>query len=191
MKKCTKCLIEQELIEFPSSKKGRLYTWCKACIRENSRKWYAANTERSNATRKKYYEQNREKTLAKTKEWYLKNYERIRKRANERNRNPEARKKQNEAVKKWARERKEKVAANVLKYRRNNPEKCYATQAVMWAVRLGVLKKPNECGKCMRVVKLQGHHEDYSKPLDVQWVCKICHNHIHNKLLDVNPREEI
>lgn len=189
MKKCNKCLIEQDENQFSIRVDGRCSTWCKTCVRENSRKWYAENTERSNAARKKYYEENKEKTLAKTKEYYLRNYERVRERANERNRTPQARKKQNEQVKKWAKENKEKVALNVFKYRERNPEKVYAHQAVMWAVRLNVLKKPDECEKCKRIVKLQGHHEDYSKPLEVQWLCKICHNHVHDKLLDVNPKE--
>jgi hypothetical protein len=50
------------------------------------------------------------------------------------------------------------------------------------AVKSGkVLKKPCEiCGK----EKSQGHHEDYSKPLDVVWLCVRHHNDRHIHLRD-------
>jgi len=44
-----------------------------------------------------------------------------------------------------------------------------------------VEKKPCEvCGK----IKAQGHHEDYSKPLDVVWLCVRHHNDRHIHLRD-------
>jgi|SRR6185369_1469431 len=36
------------------------------------------------------------------------------------------------------------------------------------------------CGK----VNAQGHHEDYSKPLDVIWLCALHHKHRHNGVVD-------
>ena len=45
------------------------------------------------------------------------------------------------------------------------------------AVKAGkLIKQPCEqCGS----IKVQAHHKDYSKPLDVMWLCVICHRHIH------------
>lgn len=44
------------------------------------------------------------------------------------------------------------------------------------AVRRGVLtRQPCRCGN----PKSEAHHEDYSKPLDVQWLCKSCHEELH------------
>ena len=46
------------------------------------------------------------------------------------------------------------------------------------AVRTGRLKKPDRCERCGEKVakpKLQGHHDDYSKRLDVRWLCTKCH----------------
>lgn len=41
-----------------------------------------------------------------------------------------------------------------------------------------ILKTPcNFCGD----KKTEMHHEDYSKPLDVMWLCKSCHLKIHKK----------
>jgi len=50
------------------------------------------------------------------------------------------------------------------------------------AVKRGdVIKKPCElCGE----TKAQGHHEDYSKPLDVTWLCVRHHNDRHIHLRD-------
>jgi transposase-like protein len=52
----------------------------------------------------------------------------------------------------------------------------------MFAVKLGVLTKALNCEICGIEGKMEGHHEDYSKPLDVKWVCKTCHKHIHKKI---------
>ena len=37
------------------------------------------------------------------------------------------------------------------------------------------LAKPGACERCGKVGKLLGHHADYSKPLEVQWLCHVCH----------------
>lgn|SRR5574343_46402 len=42
------------------------------------------------------------------------------------------------------------------------------------------IKAPELCELCGRSgVKIHPHHPDYSKPLDVQWLCKSCHQKIH------------
>lgn len=46
------------------------------------------------------------------------------------------------------------------------------------AVKKGTLtKKP--CEKCSGTLRVQAHHNDYSKPLDVVWLCKRCHERQH------------
>jgi hypothetical protein len=68
------------------------------------------------------------------------------------------------------------VVDGVRKWRLRNPEKNRAHKKVFVAVRNGSLKKlPCFCGE----TKVQAHHEDYSKPLDVMWLCKIHHILIH------------
>jgi ribosomal protein S27AE len=47
------------------------------------------------------------------------------------------------------------------------------------ALAKGVLKKQN-CQHCGRADS-QAHHEDYSKPLDVMWLCSTCHGALHAK----------
>lgn len=50
-----------------------------------------------------------------------------------------------------------------------------AREAVIRAIAGGVLSRPRECSACHCFCKPQGHHEDYDKPLEVQWLCPKCH----------------
>lgn len=65
-------------------------------------------------------------------------------------------------------------------------KKDYAKQmtrlAVFYAIRRGDLKKPVKCGQCHAKTLIFGHHDDYSKPLDVRWLCRSCHQAVHNEL---------
>lgn len=50
------------------------------------------------------------------------------------------------------------------------------------AVRDGKVMKPSCCQRCWRVTssrRLHGHHHDYSKPLEVEWICSACHGKEH------------
>lgn len=68
------------------------------------------------------------------------------------------------------------------KFRKENPQKYWAHRVVSNAVRDGKIIKPNYCSVCYRTgVRISGHHHDYSKPLDVVWVCQVCHSAIHKK----------
>jgi hypothetical protein len=58
------------------------------------------------------------------------------------------------------------------------------------AVRSGKLLNPQVCESCHGSVRfkdgrsgVQAHHDDYSKPLSVRWLCQRCHHawHIENK----------
>lgn len=63
-------------------------------------------------------------------------------------------------------------------YRKRYPEKRRAHAAVYEAVRSGRLVRLNceQCGK----TNSQAHHDDYSKPLDVRWLCAECHETEHH-----------
>ena len=63
------------------------------------------------------------------------------------------------------------------------PEKTKSRNVVSHAVRDGKLIPPDSCESCFKECKPEAHHEDYSKPLDVEWLCKKCHTELHRKVL--------
>lgn len=66
--------------------------------------------------------------------------------------------------------RKEKVSGYMKRHRERNPEKYAARIAVGNAVRDGRLTRL-PCEECGATDRVQAHHEDYSRPLDVRWLC--------------------
>ena len=99
------------------------------------------------ASRRRYYLKNREQIQANNKVW--------------RDENPEA------------------VAvinrrANT-KYEAANPEKKKAHGAIKRAIARGELERPSLCEHCGDAQFVEASHTDYSKPLDVEWLCRPCH----------------
>lgn len=61
------------------------------------------------------------------------------------------------------------------RFREKFPEKVAAHRAVQEAVRSGRLVRPSTCGACGASCQPHAHHEDYSQPLSVRWLCRSCH----------------
>jgi hypothetical protein len=56
----------------------------------------------------------------------------------------------------------------------------YATHVIAGnAIRDGKLIPASSCSICRSVEKIEGHHDDYTKPLDVRWLCEQCHKAWH------------
>lgn len=70
--------------------------------------------------------------------------------------------------------------AGTSRYRTANPEKIAAQIAVKEAIRTGNMKRlPCEvCGEH----RSHGHHDDYSNPLAVRWLCPAHHAQRHKEL---------
>jgi hypothetical protein len=49
------------------------------------------------------------------------------------------------------------------------------------AVRSGKLIPESSCSICNSTEKIEGHHDDYTKPLDVRWLCEKCHKQWHRE----------
>ena len=61
------------------------------------------------------------------------------------------------------------------RWREENQEKRNAQHRLQRAVKAGKLTRPNHCERCSIPGRIDAHHTDYSKPLDVQWLCTSCH----------------
>jgi hypothetical protein len=79
---------------------------------------------------------------------------------------------------------KAKARAKWNKMRSNNLPKMKAREALRYNVKMGYMKK-KPCEKCNEL-KVESHHEDYEKPLEVIWLCRKHHLEIHNKTLHNN-----
>lgn len=68
-------------------------------------------------------------------------------------------------------------------YRKRHPLRYAAHVVTRNAVRDGKLIPATSCEVCNSTEKIEGHHDDYTKPLDLRWLCERCHKewHRHNK----------
>jgi hypothetical protein len=74
------------------------------------------------------------------------------------------------------------LARGAKAWEERNPGKRAAQVAVNNAVRDGRLKKLEHCEDCGgENERIHGHHEDYSKQLEVVWLCPPCHSKRHRK----------
>jgi hypothetical protein len=65
-------------------------------------------------------------------------------------------------------------------------DKCRAYDAVKYALKKGRLQK-GACQHCGATEHVHAHHEDYSKPLDVIWLCPSCHLDEHGLKIGARP----
>lgn len=163
-KVCKKCGRELPISEFYVHKEmndGHL-SFCKECVRARVHKHRENNIERI-----REYDRNRSKT--------------------------EERKNQKKRQVLRVKQNQEKYKT-LLKQKNNwnkkNKEKRQAHSKVEKALKIGLLNNPNKCEVCGKTnCEIEAHHYDYSKPLDVIWLCTECHGKVHrqyNKLeLDI------
>ena len=153
MKTCAKCRLPFPSIAFSkdASKADGLQCWCKACRRNR----YATNRSSEIKYALDYVAANAETVYPK---------KRLYNKLHRTQPTPEARR------------------INRLAAIRRNPEKHAARRALRRAVKLGRIAKPDSCSACLKSLppaKIHGHHEDYSKPLEVVWLCADCHGKQH------------
>lgn len=159
-KECSRCLVvkSENLFGKLSRAKDGLSGWCKKCKTEYLNEW---------------------RKLTGNRELY-------RARAKERYASVDGREKCILALKRYrlTEKWKKKNAENSKKYRHKNKEKNKARLLVKEAIRVGRIVR-GDCYVCGKK-KTHAHHDDYSKPLDVVWLCHLHHNNIHGKMLYVN-----
>ena len=194
MKVCTKCSIEKSLNEFykRSQNKDGLDSRCKACnkkicktYRENNAEnikkykadWFKKNYERLKEKRKTYYEINSHSILESNRIWIQNNIERykdIKKQYQKKNKV-----KLIEKRKEWVVNNKDKISELHKKDYKKNKKKHMSRGILNKAVKSNEIIR-GVCAKCGES-KVEGHHFDYSKPLDVIWLCIKHHHRLHEE----------
>ena len=71
----------------------------------------------------------------------------------------------------------------IISYRKTFPMKYAAHVITGNAIRDKKITKINYCSECNSNKQIQAHHDDYTKPLEIRWLCDLCHKkwHKHNK----------
>ncbi len=99
---------------------------------------------------------------------------------------------QKEYYPKWYRKNGRRRAKNyqvkILRWQRGNPLSVLAHKFFRGALSHKLIKKPKSCSECGKNTKyLLAHHNDYTRPLDVIWLCSSCHRLIHFALDKMKP----
>lgn len=86
-----------------------------------------------------------------------------------------------EVVKRYRKSNKGRAVKvkNQAKYAASNPEKCKAHGIVSRAIKAGQLTR-GQCEVC-NAENAHAHHDDYTKPLDVKWLCHKHHVEYHQQ----------
>lgn len=87
--------------------------------------------------------------------------------------------------KQWAKRRGFSTYYQYLKV--HTPTQLLARQMFGSAIRSGRILRPKECSACHAQCVPHGHHDDYSKPLEVRWLCQPCHMAHHRSLKAAQP----
>lgn len=96
----------------------------------------------------------------------------------------------------WGRVNRDRADEIAKRKRERYPEKERARNALNHAIKRGDLKRPTHCEECGGRGEptadgrspLQAHHADYSKPLEVEWLCSKCHGSLHRPSTREAPR---
>ena len=158
MKKiCIKCGEEKELYLFykhSQMKDGHLNKCIECCKAESKINGQSERAKRYNRNRPNKSERN-EKNKKRMRELKINNPEKYY-------------------------ELKDKARKN---YRKKNPDKYKAVNILNENIRKGILVIPDNCFFCNRKIEqLEAHHPDYSKPLEVVWLCSECHHKLHRNM---------
>ena len=157
MKTCKRCGEDKPLSGYhknKSSKDGH-QLYCKPCNNGSAMAWAKRNPSSMKAIHLRHYVNNADARRNSARDAAT----------------PESRKKYRD-------ENRDTINRGQRARRARNREKPAAYRLVREAIKAGDLANPDRCEMCESPSVL-AHHEDYSKPLDVNWLCRPCHGKVH------------
>lgn len=88
-----------------------------------------------------------------------------------------------EAARRRRAENREQHRRESREWARRHPEQVKARNTLRYALVKGELTRPDACERCGRHEDpgldgrpgIEAHHADYDKPLEVEWLCRLCH----------------
>ena len=122
------------------------------------------HSKKRKITRKKYYETHKDAYREWGKNWDESNREKRRELSRKSNKT--------EKRKIYSKEYRRKL-------KEENPLQLKAKDAANNAIRAGKIIKKEICEKCNQKTSLHKHHNDYTKPLEIEWLCASCHRKRH------------
>lgn len=135
---------------------GYLTKLCKSCAVVRTQRWVAKNAERRAQYERDYY------ASADGKK--------VRRAATDRYRETE--------------NGRQHRRSDARRYAKEHPEKVRARKLLGRAVASGLVTQ-GPCERCGST-PTDGHHDDYSKPLEVRWLCRACHGTHHTSVAKVS-----
>lgn len=137
--------------------------------------WKERNPEKVKLYNKRYHERNKDARYKKHLEWLDKNKDK--KREYGRRWRLKYKEKNKQRLKDWG--SSENGKRFYKEWGLKNREKTKAHYIFNKAIELGLVIRPQKCSLCGVKCKPQGHHNDYSKPFEVVFVCHSCHSSLN------------
>lgn len=163
---------------------------------EYNKEYYQKNKKSCQERMRKYYIKNREKIKEQSRKWAADHPEEVKARNKKWRENKEKRNAY-ERQRNFIRRREDPAFREYMKIKRresyqrhkakrlaeqlaNRLPEVHASRArVHYAIKSGKIQKPQCCSSCNSSGLLHAHHNDYSKPLEVVWLCPLCHGETH------------
>lgn len=199
MKQCNECGLIKQIDDFYKNKcmaDGHLNK-CKVCFSLYKKRYWVENKQQLQEYKKKHRQEKADHYKEYAKSYRLQNIDSIKQKEKERRSKSSekiraydrdySRSESGKAVRKVIQKRYLSTAKGKAlsikaskKYIENNPIKKKCHNAVRREIKKGALIPVKFCQNCASSEgKIHAHHDDYSLPLSVRWLCAKCHKDWH------------
>lgn len=169
---CRACRKDKEEREYYDCNLKNYDYICKECVKTKLKSKRDVNPEKYNAKKREYRKNNLEKVRALTRKGNRKWRDKA---------DPDGAK-QRAYSKKHYQLNKERLRKQNKEYYNANPLKNKAWSAFWNAKKYGKITT-QPCEICGTSERIEGHHPDYNKPLEVIWLCAKHHREVHSEIL--------